>query len=645
MRLRGRAALFAVMALLAAIAAVGAAATASAEGWPRPFWLAGPDSCTAGGSTVIEWFAELGDGAPSGIVVDGVPHEGSGGTAVIECGHPPAGWTQWAARYGIVPERIVSASALAPDGERVVRTLALEYRMPLSPPTGVEARASAYGKWIGVDFATLDTASAPERTTIAIRWREQGEAHWRTAVQRAWMRALLMGWSGGAENRFSAFAPHLIVPGCYEVQAARVYDPADLADTDAIAWSEPPAALVVSLPPEMEIAAEATYDSITVHLPDDLDPANAGVVLGRGLPAVDSAVGQSITWRNLQPGGTYRLRVWRRRGPGSIRVGLRTEPAPPGYDAPPDYPGEVEAIAHPASIELAWPAPAGAEGDDYEAIAYFYASRSEAASASSPAAAEHRVVLEGLWLGSTYTVVVRRRSDEETAFESRFTVETPELEAAQDADAGPAPPAAPQVLQYFEYFDPYDPDLPSFYLDLPDDDTWERVEYGWTLRGRTVRGLSGAGGGINVSGAAAGNYRFRARGWRDGAWSGWSDWTAAVVLQREDGRVFSSAEWDPEQDLPVPRSRDVRRCRGDSDGACGFRSRGLPPAAGDGVARRRRRARRTRFGLALSVRVQVAQTCRWVCPALARGGGGRLALSVDAASLEPRVGRRAPLQP
>ena len=374
MWLKGQAALFAVLAALVAVATAGLAATASAEGRPGTFWLAGPDSCTVGGSTMIEWFIEIGDGGASEIVVDGIPREGLGGAAVIECGRPPAGWTQWAARYGIVPKRIVNASALAPDGERIVRTLALEYRMPLSPPAEVEVSAGPYERWIGANFTTLDTASAPERTTIAFRWRGPGEAGWRTAVQPVRMRTLMFRWS--AEHRFSASAPHLIAPGRYEVQAARVYGPADLADIEAIAWSEPPAAMII--PPPLEIAAEATHDSITVHLPDGLDPADARIELGHGLPAVDSDIGHSITWRNLQPDGTYRLRVFR-----YLQIRLRTEPAPPGHHVPPDYPGDVEAIARPGSIELAWPAPAGAEGDDYEAIAYYYASRSAVASASS----------------------------------------------------------------------------------------------------------------------------------------------------------------------------------------------------------------------------------------------------------------------
>lgn len=46
------------------------------------------------------------------------------------------------------------------------------------------------------------------------------------------------------------------------------------------------------------------------------------------------------------------------------------------------------------------------------------------------------------------------------------------------------------------------------------------------------------------------NYRFRARGRRDGAWSGWSDWTAAAVLL-EDGRVFPRTDRDLDRDVPV----------------------------------------------------------------------------------------------
>ena len=537
--------LIAVLAVSGSLAALSSAA-ADEHGLRLGRASSGPPDCTIGRTFTVEWYAP----GATDVIVDGAAREGQSGEAEIDCGTRPSGWQVWAARYGIVPQREIAATARAADGELIGAVLRVPLRDPIPPPIIVSAWARVYGSIIGAELAG-DSVLLNDRAVLLLRWRNAAGGAWRGGAAYHWQ---------GNSPVFGVWG-YVTPPGRYEIQAAhgelrahardldlRVgsseqplpesFERGYLSHPDQIEWSDSAFIDVVAVPPRF--TAETTPDSITVRLARGLEVGDVHLTLLErdwdydevasahedffAITADDDGARSAVRWSGLEPATDYVLSA-SLRGEGGILVllDLRTEPAGSGFEPSGGSSDRLSATAHADRIALEWDAPAGAEETPYSAIAYRYGTRMAAAERSDLRGARHQVTLDGLHPGSAYEVVVRRERDDGMAFESRLVIETePVAEPPTAADIEPPRLAEPA---YRSGWGGCSPGPAWLSTPVADAGSWGRYEYEWSLDGR-VTGLRSAKPRLDLRGIRRGRYEIRVRELRDGAWSPWSDWTA-----------------------------------------------------------------------------------------------------------------------
>ena len=536
---------------LAVSGSLAALSAAAADG--HGLWLerssSGPLDCTIGRTFTVQWYAP----DATDVIVDGVAREGQAGEAAIDCGAAPSGWRLWAARYGIVPQREIAASARAADGDLLETVLRVPMREPIPPPVIVSASAWPYGSTIRAGLAG-DPLLRNDRVMLLIRWRN--------AAGGAWRGGAAYDWRGSRESPVAGVWGYVTPPGRYEIQAAygelrdrsraldlrigafgkplpESFEWSYLSYPDQIEWSDSAFITVDDAPPRF--TAETTPDSITVRLAGDLEVDDVHLALLErdryyeddfvhedffAITADDDGARGAVRWSGLEPATHYVLYASVRDGERihpRLLLDLRTEPASSGFEPAEGRSDRVSATAHADRIVLEWDAPAGAEDAPYSATAYRYGTRMVAAEESRLRGARHRVILDGLHPGSAYEVVVRRERDDGMAFESRLVVET-EPVAAPPTDAGIEPPQLAEPA-YRSGWGGCRPGPAGLSTAVADAEGWERFEYEWSLDGRAAHWLS-AEPRFDLSGIRRGRYAIRVRGLRDGMWSPWSDWTA-----------------------------------------------------------------------------------------------------------------------
>ena len=538
----GLAALGSFAAVLAGLPAAGAEEPGISL-WRGQFE---PPDCTAGRMFAVQWRVR----GAADAVVDGVAREGESGEAVIDCGPAPAGWELWAARYGFVPSREVVATARAAGGELLTASLSVPMRAPAPPPAIASVRARAYGGSASVRFAD-DLHLRNDRTRLLIRWRAAGGG-WRGGMARTdpvharlpLEREPPVAWIGGyttppGRYEFQAAYGEIWAPPHVQVTLTEDFEWGYLLHPDQIEWSD---SVFITIDDDLpQFLAETTPDSITVHLADGIEVGDVRLMLVPrhwryeddyvyqeffAVAADDTGAGGSVRWSGLESSADYVLSVhWRGedRPPGSLLLDLRTESAPPGFEPAGRF-SRFSATAEAERIVLEWDAPPGAEDAAYSAVAYRYGSLNAAAERSDLRGPSHRVVLDGLDPGSAYEVVVRRERGDGMAFESRLVVET-------DSSAEPPLPtgdSAPPVLDEPAYgwfgASGCHPEPAELRVKISDAEGWERFEYEWEIDGRLTRWRH-ARPRLDLSGVGRGRYAIRVRGFRDGVWSTWSDWT------------------------------------------------------------------------------------------------------------------------
>lgn len=554
--------LIVALAVSGSLAALSAAA-ADGHGLLLGRASSGPLDCTIGRTFTVQWYAP----DATDVIVDGVAREGQAGEAAIDCGAAPSGWQLWAARYGIVPQREIAASARTAGGELLETVLRVPMREPIPPPVIVSASARPYGSTIQARLAG-DPLLRNDRVMLLIRWRN--------TVGGAWRGGAAYDWRESPESPVAGVWGYVTPPGRYEIQVAYgelrdrsrdldlrigVFDKplpesfewSYLSHPDQIEWSDSAFITVDDAPPRF--TAETRPDSITVRLAGDLEVDDVHFVLLErdlyyedgfvhedffAITADDDGARGAVRWSGLEPATDYVLYASVRDGerihPRWL-LDLRTEPAASGFEPAEGRSDRVSATAHADRIVLEWDAPAGAEGAAYSAIAYRYGTRMAAAEQSDLRGARHRVTLNGLHPGSAYEVVVRRERDDGMAFESRLVVET-EPVAAPPTDAGIEPPQLAEPA-YRSGWGGCRPGPAELSTAVADAEGWERFEYEWSLDGRAAHWLS-AEPRLDLSGIRRGRYAIRARGLRDGAWSPWSDWTAFAPELQVPGRLSAA---------------------------------------------------------------------------------------------------------
>lgn len=563
-------------ALLAALAA----ASASAEGPARlvlqpelPEYAGSFDgSCTAGRTVAVEWSAVRGDQPVTEVRIDGVPQEGSRGVALVWCPALRSDWRVWAARYGApVRSHEVRGTALAPDGREATALLRLRVRAPLPTPADVAA------------------PSYPRPGLLEVRFRDEGRtdggivARWRSAEGGDWQagpsapREILPD----GEGRHRATIAVWLDAGVYELQAARVRGEGETAGLAEADWSEAVVLDLSDAPPR--VTAEAARDSITVRSVDgsaitDLRWGLFGPCheddgsVRRSYPAcsvgsrlaADTGESAVVRWRYLVPDSEYHL-SW--SAPGGAREGwqhlfpLRTLPAPAGYapslaGAEGKIEGKIEGKAvevGPHHVSLRWESPPEAR-HPYRISAYDFGAETAISELAAEASSPHDIVLDGLRPGAAYRIEVVRERPDGMEFGTRFIVETHEGEFPGDdgAELDERPDAPVGSYRSQQHLWLY---YASISAAVPDGERWTELEYEWRFGGRTMRRLSTDG--LWLSEPLRGVYEIRARGRRDGRWSGWSE--PAIVATRPPAptavrgeRIAEGARitWTPDLDAP-----------------------------------------------------------------------------------------------
>lgn len=525
---------------LAALAASIEVSSAQSRTWTFSIWKEGEQVCTAGRAVGIEWRAGQG---LADARIDGEELEGTAGVALVKCGGLRADWRSWAARYGTIPAQAVTGRATAADGWEFEEQVQLRILPALSP----RIAAVAGDVQAGTLLAAIDPAAAAragvEQPWVAVRWREIGTGQWSVDAGR---HVPLDGDLKGARIRA------WLAAGEYEVQAAVLRSPAEVQQPDWIEWSEPPARMTVE--PPLDIAAEATHDSITVLLPDGAGLDEAWYELyGPGAShAVDSPARDRVTWTGLAADERYTILAQRVRGGvrgALVALHVRTEPAPPDREGAPDSWGIASAETFPDRIEVAWRAPAGAEDSPYQiyvsewgagglgfageafaqwllavglgdAIARGWHPPPASRRIKVPAGAEHRVEIDGLRPGSTYVVDIVKWMADRTRPGSRLVLETSESDLAGSL----LPPPPPPTTSYSAWpAHPCEGGEDAWFTASADESgDWDAVEYEWEVDGRRARRVVDGSGSLHLSQSRRGEYLLRVRGRRGDAWSAWS---------------------------------------------------------------------------------------------------------------------------